>query len=93
MKFLPIVEIVQVHGVFDGALVFDAARAQRSDVILLAHGGPFTTPEDTELLYAQTDAQGFLGESSIEHIPIEKGVAKAARDYKAQPLRASAIRG
>ena len=73
--------------------IFDAARAENRDVILLAQGGPFTTPEDTEYLYANTDAQGFLGESAIERIPIEEGVVRAAREYKAPPLRASAIRG
>jgi predicted TIM-barrel enzyme len=72
--------------------IIQAARAENPEVLCLAHGGPFATPEDTELLYAQTDVQGFLGESSIERLPIEQGVAQAARDYKAQPLRASAIR-
>jgi len=72
--------------------IIQAARAENPEVLCLAHGGPFATPEDTEFLYAQTDVQGFLGESSIERLPIEQGVAQAARDYKAQPLRASAIR-
>jgi predicted TIM-barrel enzyme len=72
--------------------IIDAARVLRQDVICLAHGGPFTTPDDTEYLYANTDAQGFLGESSIERIPIEEGVAQAARAYKEAPLRASAIK-
>jgi predicted TIM-barrel enzyme len=73
--------------------IFEAARSENRDVILLAQGGPFATPEDTEYLYASTDAQGFLGESAIERIPIEEGVARAAREYKAPPLRASAIKG
>jgi predicted TIM-barrel enzyme len=72
--------------------IIQAARAENPDVLCLAHGGPFATPEDTEFLYESTDVQGFLGESSIERLPIERGVAQAARDYKAQPLRASAIR-
>jgi predicted TIM-barrel enzyme len=80
----------------DGAVeyvrtIVDAARAESSDIICLAQGGPFASPEDTEFLYLNTDVQGFLGESSIERLPIEFGVAQAARDYKAQPLRASAI--
>jgi predicted TIM-barrel enzyme len=70
--------------------VFDAARAEQPGVICLAQGGPFVTPDDTQYLYDHTDAHGFLGESSIERIPIEEGVARAARDYKAAPLRASA---
>jgi predicted TIM-barrel enzyme len=72
--------------------IFDAARAENAGVIGLATGGPFVTADDTELLYAESDAQGFLGESSIERIPIEQGVANQARDYKAQPLRPSATR-
>jgi len=72
--------------------IVDAARSEHADVICLAHGGPFSTPEDTEYLYANADVHGFLGESAIERIPIEQAVAEAARAYKAQPLRASAIR-
>ena len=72
--------------------IVNVARGENPEVICLAHGGPFATPEDTEFLYAKTDVQGFLGESSIERLPIEHGVAQAARDYKAQPLRPSAIR-
>ncbi|MBV9328241.1 MAG: phosphoenolpyruvate hydrolase family protein [Chloroflexi bacterium] len=69
-----------------------AGRGENRDIICLAHGGPLVTPEDTQFLYDRTDVQGFLGESSIERLPIETGVAQAARDYKAQPLRGSAIR-
>jgi predicted TIM-barrel enzyme len=67
--------------------LIESARAENPQIICLAHGGPFVTPDDTQFLYDNTDAQGFLGESSIERIPIEEGVARAAREYKAQPLR------
>ena len=72
--------------------IIEAGRSENSSVICLAHGGPLVTPDDTQLLYERTDVQGFLGESSIERLPIETAVAQAARDYKAQPLRASAIK-
>jgi predicted TIM-barrel enzyme len=72
--------------------IIESGRRENTNVICLAHGGPLVTPDDTEFLYERTDVQGFLGESSIERLPIEIGVAKAARDYKAQPLRASATR-
>jgi predicted TIM-barrel enzyme len=71
--------------------ILHESRAENPDIIVLAQGGPFGTPEDTEFLYENTDVQGFLGESAIERMPIELGVAQAARDYKAQPLRPSAI--
>jgi predicted TIM-barrel enzyme len=72
--------------------IIDAGRDENPSVICLAHGGPLVTADDTQFLYERTDVQGFLGESSIERLPIELGVAQAARDYKDQPLRASAIR-
>lgn len=72
--------------------IIESGRSENPHVICLAHGGPLVTPDDTEFLYERTDVQGFLGESSIERLPIEMGVAQAARDYKAQPLRAAAIR-
>ncbi len=46
---------------------------ENKEVICLSHGGPFASPEDTRALYEQTDAQGFVGASSIERIPIERG--------------------
>jgi predicted TIM-barrel enzyme len=68
--------------------IVTAAREARADVLCLAHGGPFATPEDTRYLYEHTDAVGFVGASSVERIPIEKAVMGAVRDFKAIPLRA-----
>jgi predicted TIM-barrel enzyme len=67
--------------------IIEAGRSENPDIICLAQGGPFATPDDTDYLYEHTDAHGFLGESSIERMPIEEGVARAARDYKAVRLR------
>jgi predicted TIM-barrel enzyme len=64
---------------------------ENKQVICLSHGGPFASPEDTRALYEQTDAQGFVGASSIERIPIERGVIAAAKAFKDGKLRASAI--
>ncbi len=57
------------------------------DVICLAHGGPFAEPEDTRVLYERTDAQGFVGASSIERIPIEKAVMSAVKTFKSHKVR------
>ena len=56
-------------------------------VICLAHGGPFAEPEDTGALYEQTDAQGFVGASSIERIPIENAVMGAVKAFKDHKIR------
>jgi predicted TIM-barrel enzyme len=69
--------------------MLDAAWSENKEVIGLSHGGPFATPEDTQVLYQDTDAQGFVGASSIERIPIETGVAAAARGFKDKVLRKS----
>ncbi|AVH44976.1 phosphoenolpyruvate hydrolase family protein [Agrobacterium tumefaciens] len=64
----------------------DAARAVRSDIILLAHGGAVAEPEDTEEVYRQTKCVGFVGASSIERIPIERAVQAVAKAFKAVPV-------
>jgi predicted TIM-barrel enzyme len=67
--------------------MIDAARAENREVICLAHGGPFASPGDTRVLYERTDAQGFVGASSIERIPIEMGVSSVVREFKSHALR------
>jgi len=62
--------------------VMEGAWAVDAKAICLAHGGPFAEPEDTTELYEQTDAQGFVGASSIERIPVEKAVMAAVRGFK-----------
>ncbi len=71
--------------------MIEAGRKRRSDLICLAHGGPFAEPKDTVRLYRETDSQGFVGASSIERIPIEKAVTNVVRDFKNQLLRKSAF--
>ena len=67
--------------------MIDVGRTENPDVICLAHGGPFADPEDTRPLYEQTDAQGFVGASSVERIPIERSVMAAVRGFKNFTLR------
>jgi predicted TIM-barrel enzyme len=57
------------------------------DVIYLGHGGPFSSPADTAELYARTSAQGFVGASSVERIPVERAVAEVVQEFKAVPVR------
>ena len=66
----------------------EGAWAVDADAICLAHGGPFAEPEDTAALTKRgrsswlrhanrPHAQGFVGASSIERIPVEKAVMGA----------------
>jgi len=67
--------------------MIDATWREQRECICLAHGGPYATPEDTLQLYQQTSAQGFVGASSMERIPIERAVREAVAAFKAVPLK------
>lgn len=66
----------------------EAARAVDANVMMLAHGGPYARPDDTAELYRRTSAQGFIGASSIERIPVEEAVARVVQEFKGHTLAA-----
>ncbi|MYZ48451.1 phosphoenolpyruvate hydrolase family protein [Propylenella binzhouense] len=66
--------------------IIEGARSVAPDILCLAHGGGFSAPEDTRALYELTDAEGFVGASSIERIPIERAVVDVVKAFKAVPL-------
>ncbi len=68
--------------------VLEAARKGNPDVLVLAQGGPFARPTDTDFLYANSDVQGILGESAIARIPVEEYVAAEIASFKSPTLRA-----
>jgi predicted TIM-barrel enzyme len=70
--------------------MIDAAVAIHPDCICLAHGGPYSSPEDTRRLYADTTAVGFVGASSIERIPVERAVRDVVTAFKAVPMNKKA---
>lgn len=67
--------------------MIDVTLHEQPECICLAHGGPYATPEDTQYLYSQTSALGFVGASSIERIPIERAVRETVAAFKAVPLK------
>lgn len=64
-----------------------AARKGNPDILIFAHGGPISSPQDTAYIYQHTDSVGFLGASSIERIPIEVPLTEAVKEFKNQSLR------
>ncbi len=70
--------------------LIDLARKENPEIICLAHGGPLSSPEDLQFLYDNTDAQGFLGASSAERIPVERAVVDTVQGFKARTPRAVA---
>jgi len=70
--------------------LIELARAENPDIICLAHGGPLSSPEDLQYLYDTTDAQGFLGASSAERIPVERAVVETVKSFKSFTPRVAA---
>ena len=66
--------------------LIQAAKKANPDVICLAHGGTFSKPADTRVLYEKTSAVGFVGASSVERIPVEKAIMDAVKKFKAIPM-------
>jgi predicted TIM-barrel enzyme len=67
--------------------IMEAAREVNPNIICLAHGGAVAEPEDTKPLYEKTIAQGFVGASSMERIPIERAVTDFIQRFKNIPMK------
>jgi predicted TIM-barrel enzyme len=65
----------------------EAARAVNPAIVTLAHGGPIAEPADVAYVLAHTDAQGFVGASSMERLPTEKAIIGVMESFKALTLR------
>ena len=81
----------------DGAAVetekmIQAARAKNPDIIALAHGGPMESPSNVDYVLRRTTAQGFVGASSIERLPLERAITETVRDFKKVKLHQSVTR-
>jgi predicted TIM-barrel enzyme len=66
--------------------IIDAARGVNSNVIALAHGGPMEDPQDVAYILERTTAQGFVGASSIERLPVENAIVGVVRAFKKLPV-------
>lgn len=61
----------------------EAARQVRKDVIVIAHGGPISSPEDVAyVLKHSTHCNGFYGASSMERLPTEIAIKAHVERYK-----------
>ncbi len=61
----------------------EAALRVRRDVIVLAHGGPISSPEDAALIIKTTkNCHGFYGASSMERLPTEVALTEQTRKFK-----------
>ncbi len=67
--------------------IIEAARKSNPGVFFLSHGGPVNTPEDVTEILSRTDAQGFVGASSLERMGVEQSLTDLTRSFKQITLR------
>ena len=61
----------------------EAARRIRKDIIVIAHGGPISLPEDVAYVLKHSEhCNGFYGASSMERLPVEVAITEHVRRYK-----------
>jgi len=61
----------------------EAARRIRKDIIVIAHGGPISMPEDVAYVLKHSEhCNGFYGASSMERLPVEVSITEHVRRYK-----------
>ncbi len=61
----------------------EAARRVRKDVIIIAHGGPISSPEDVDYVLKHSQhCNGFYGASSVERLPVETAITNHIRTFK-----------
>jgi len=61
----------------------EAARRVRKDVIIIAHGGPISSPEDVDfVLKTSKHCNGFYGASSVERLPVETAITNHIKKFK-----------
>ena len=62
----------------------EAAKRVRRDVLVIAHGGPVSSPEDMRFVLARsTHCAGFYGASSMERLPTEIAMTRHVETFKA----------
>ncbi|PCE63373.1 phosphoenolpyruvate hydrolase family protein [Sediminicola luteus] len=66
--------------------IIEAVKTAKPDTFFLAHGGPINTPEDVRVILDKTDADGFVGASSLERMGVEASLTQLTRDFKALTL-------
>lgn len=63
--------------------VFEAVRRKHPQVLCTVEGGPITTPEEAQRVAEISQANGYIGGSTIDRIPLESAVAETTSAYKA----------
>lgn len=63
--------------------VFEAVRSRHPGLLCTVEGGPITTPDEAQKVAEISGANGYIGGSTIDRIPLEAAVAETTSAYKA----------
>lgn len=67
--------------------IADASRKIRKDVLVICHGGPFDEPENVaEAMKRMPGINGFYGATSMERLPVERGIKAQVQKFKQMAL-------
>lgn len=64
-------------------VVFETVRRRHPDLLYAVEGGPITTPDEAQKVAEISGANGYIGGSTIDRIPLEAAVAETTSAYKA----------
>jgi len=62
--------------------IIDAVKVANPNTFFLTHGGPINTPADVKEVLSRTEAQGFVGASSLERMGVEQSLTDLTRAFK-----------
>jgi predicted TIM-barrel enzyme len=67
--------------------IADASRKIRKDILVICHGGPFDEPENVaEAMKRMPGINGFYGATSMERLPVERGIKEQVSKFKSMKL-------
>ena len=62
--------------------IFDLCRKLKPDALRMIYAGPANTLADMKFLFRNSDCQGYIGGSTFDRIPIERGVFDTVKTFK-----------
>lgn len=68
--------------------IFDLCKKVKPEVLRMIYAGPANTLADMKYLFHKTDCQGYIGGSTFDRIPIERGVFDTVKLFKRGSLDA-----
>lgn len=67
----------------------EAAQTVNPDILVLCHGGPIAEPDDVRAILREAPIHGFVGASSMERLPVERGIRDTTASFASIEYRAA----